>query len=63
MARAARLSVTARAFRAAEVARPEALALRSAPAWSFVNLPMNGASSSAIRERGLWRVGAQKADI
>jgi len=60
---AARLSVTARAFRAAEVARPEALALRSAPAWSFVNLPMNGASSSAIRERGLWRVGAQKADI
>ncbi len=60
---AARLSVTARTFRAAEVARPETLALRAAPAWCFVNLPMNGASSSAIRERGLWRAAAQKTDI
>ena len=60
---AARLSVTARAFRAAEVTRPEALALRAAPAWCFVNLPMHGASSSAIRERGLWRGTVEKADI
>ena len=60
---AARLSVTARAFRSAEVARPEALALRQAPAWCFVNLPMNGASSSAIRGRGLWWGAAQKTDI
>jgi len=51
---AARLSVTARAFRWAEVARPEALGLREAPAWCFVNLPMHGASSSAIRARGGW---------
>ena len=60
---AARLSVTARAFRSAEVARPEGLGLRDAPAWSFVNLPMNGASSSAIRARGLWRAGVPKVDI
>ena len=52
---AARLSVTARAFRSALVSRPEGLGLRDAPAWSFVNLPMNGASSSAIRARGLWQ--------
>lgn len=52
---AARLSVTARAFRSAEVVRPELLARRDAPAWCFVNLPMNGASSSAIRARGLWQ--------
>ena len=52
---AARLSVTARAFRSAEVARPELLAQRAVPAWCFVNLPMNGASSSAIRARGLWQ--------
>jgi nicotinate-nucleotide adenylyltransferase len=51
---AARLSVTARAFRASEVARPEVLGLHAAPAWCFVNLPMHGASSSAIRARGGW---------
>ena len=51
---AARLSVTARAFRAACVARPERLAMRDAPAWTFVNLPLHGASSSAIRARGAW---------
>ena len=51
---AARLSVAARAFRWAGVARPEGLGLRDAPAWSFVNLPLNGTSSSAIRADGAW---------
>ncbi len=52
----ARLSVAARTFRGAEAARPEGLGLRAAPAWSFVNLPLNRASSSAIRARGGWRM-------
>lgn len=30
------------------------LAHRSAPAWSFVNMPMSKASSTAIRARGAW---------
>ena len=38
----------------AVMARPEGLGLREAPAWCFVNLPMHGASSSAIRARGGW---------
>ena len=52
---AARLSVTARVYRGAEVARADHLATRPAPAWAFVNMPLNGASSSAIRARGEWR--------
>ena len=52
---AARLSVTARAYRAYEVARPEGLGERRTPAWCFVNLPLNSASSSAIRAQGKWR--------
>jgi nicotinate-nucleotide adenylyltransferase len=52
---AARLSVAARAYRTSEVARPEGLGLRRAPAWSFVNLPLHSASSSAIRARGGWQ--------
>ena len=52
---AARLSVTARAYRGVEVGRAEGLARHAAPAWSFVNLPMNAASSSGIRARGEWR--------
>ena len=52
---AARLSVAARVYRGARVARAEALAGAGAPAWAFVNLPLNGASSSAIRARGEWR--------
>ena len=52
---AARLSVAARAFRGARVARAEALAEARAPAWSFINVPLNAASSSAIRARGEWR--------
>ena len=51
---AARLSVAARAFAHARVARPEAL-LRAAPAWCFINMPLNAASSTAIRARGDWR--------
>ena len=52
---AARLSVTARAYRGVEVERAAGLARHAAPAWSFVNLPMNAASSSGIRARGEWR--------
>ncbi|MCW1919083.1 nicotinate-nucleotide adenylyltransferase [Rhodobacter sp. KR11] len=51
---AARLSVAARAYAHARVARPEAL-LRPAPAWCFINMPLNAASSTAIRARGDWR--------
>lgn len=49
---AARLSVAARAFRVNRVARGERL--RLAPSWCFVNMPLNAASSSAIRARGGW---------
>ena len=52
---AARLSVTARVYRGSQVARAERLAGQAVPAWSFVNLPLHGASSSAIRARGEWR--------
>lgn len=52
---AARLSVAAQSFRVHRVARGEGLGARDAPAWCFVNLPLNGASSSAIRARGEWR--------
>ena len=52
---AARLSVAARAFRVDRVAHGEGLGTRKAPAWCFVNLPLNDASSSAIRARGEWR--------
>ena len=51
----ARLSRAARSMRAHEVERGESLALRRAPAWAFVNLPMHPASSSAIRARGEWK--------
>lgn len=49
----ARLSVTARAFKTAQT-RPESL-LRKPPAWCFINMPLNDASSTAIRARGEWR--------
>ena len=51
---AARLSVAARMFRAAEVP-PRGLGLRAAPAWALVNVPLVNLSSSAIRARGEWR--------
>lgn len=52
---AARRSVAARAYRQYEVARAEGLGERHPPAWCFVNMPLNGASSSAIRAQGDWR--------
>ena len=52
---AARTSVAARAFRVNQVDRGENLRGKKAPAWCFVNIPMNDASSSAIRARGEWK--------
>ncbi|MEZ5796509.1 MAG: nicotinate-nucleotide adenylyltransferase [Paracoccaceae bacterium] len=51
----ARLSVAAQVFRGNRVGRGENLVNRRAPAWVFVNLPMNDASSTEIRARGGWR--------
>ncbi|MFA9230606.1 MAG: nicotinate-nucleotide adenylyltransferase [Microgenomates group bacterium] len=58
---AARTSVAARAFRVNRVNRGENLRGRKAPAWCFVNMPMNGASSSAIRARGGWQSGESRS--
>lgn len=54
---AARLSKTARVYADARVPGRAAHTLRdhTAPAWSFINLPMSSQSSSAIRARGEWR--------
>ena len=52
---AARTSVAARAFRVHQIDRGENLRDRKAPAWCFVNIPLNSASSSAIRARGDWK--------
>ena len=52
---AARLSVAARAFKVHQVSRGEGLGNRKPPVWCFVNLPLNAASSSAIRAKGKWR--------
>jgi nicotinate-nucleotide adenylyltransferase len=54
---AARTSVAARAFRVHQVDRGETLRGRRPPVWSFVNLPMNDASSTEIRARGGWKSG------
>ncbi len=51
---AARLSVAARAFRVHRVARGEGIGSRAAPAWCFVNLPLDASSSTAIRAQGGW---------
>ncbi len=58
---AARNSVAAQAFRGARVSRGETLRGRAAPAWCFVNMPLNDASSSEIRAAGKW--GAQKGAL
>ena len=50
-------SVAVRRFRAARVMRPDQLARRGLPAWCFINLPLDGQSSSAIRALGEWRRG------
>ncbi|MBE2275541.1 MAG: nicotinate-nucleotide adenylyltransferase [Rhodobacteraceae bacterium] len=52
---AARRSVAAQVFAGNRVGRGETLGRRKPPAWVFVNVPMNAASSSAIRARGEWR--------
>ena len=52
---AARLSAAARAFRVHQVARGEGLGDKQAPAWCFVNVPLNDMSSSAIRAGGGWK--------
>ncbi len=51
----ARLSVAAQIYGGNRLRRGEMLAHRRPPAWVFVNLPMNDASSSEIRARGGWR--------
>ena len=58
---AARLSVTARVYRGARVGRAELLVGQALPAWCFVNLPLHGASSTAIRAQGGWRGGPRPA--
>ncbi|MEY1556624.1 nicotinate-nucleotide adenylyltransferase [Yoonia sp. R2331] len=56
----ARLSKAARVYRCAKIpARGSRLLARAdAPAWCFVNLPMNAQSSTAIRRRGEWVASA-----
>ncbi|MEL6586551.1 MAG: nicotinate-nucleotide adenylyltransferase [Pseudomonadota bacterium] len=53
---AARTSRAAQIYWQAKVPAAEARGLghRTAPAWAFVNVPMHGASSSAIRAKGQW---------
>lgn len=58
---AARLSVAARAYGAHRVTRGKALAKDPPPSWYFVDLPLNDASSTAIRARGEWRPAGTKA--
>ncbi len=53
---AARSALAARVYRRDRIAAPASgvLGRRAAPAWCFVNLPLNAVSSSAIRARGDW---------
>ncbi len=51
----ARMSKAARIYSGDLVDRGEVLRNKRAPAWCFVNLPMDGSSSTAIRARGEWR--------
>ena len=53
----ARLSTAAQVYRGNRVGRGENLARRNGPAWVFVNVPMNDASSSEIRAKGGWKNG------
>ena len=52
----ARAAVAARAFLRHRIGpgRARLLGRASPPAWAFVNVPLNAASSSAIRARGGW---------
>lgn len=51
----ARMSKAARIYGGDLVDRGEVLRNKTAPAWCFVNLPMDGSSSTAIRARGEWK--------
>lgn len=53
---AARVSKAARVYRSARIMgrASEMIGQASAPAWCFVNLPLNDASSTAIRASGHW---------
>lgn len=51
----ARMSKAARIYGGDLVDRGEVLRNKPAPAWCFVNLPMDSSSSTAIRARGEWR--------
>jgi len=53
---AGRMSPAAHAFRRYQLPEAEAAALgrKPAPVWCMLNVPMNAASSSAIRARGAW---------
>lgn len=51
----ARLSPAAQIYSGNRIGRGENLARAKPPAWVFINLPMNDASSSEIRARGEWQ--------
>jgi nicotinate-nucleotide adenylyltransferase len=51
----AQLSRAAQVFRRNRLTRGAVIGTRTPPVWTFINLPMNAASSSAIRKRGDWR--------
>ncbi len=53
----ARRSVAAQVFGRHRAGRAERIAGAPAPAWVFVNLPLDNTSSSAIRAAGGWRRG------
>jgi nicotinate-nucleotide adenylyltransferase len=48
-------SLAARAYAGRRLDRPERITRAGPPAWGFVMLPLNDASSTAIRARGEWR--------
>lgn len=48
-------SPAARAYATARLDRPEWIARARPPAWGFVTLPLNAASSTEIRARGEWK--------
>lgn len=56
----ARMSPAARIYRMARLkgAQSRLLARAQAPAWCFVNVPMNDQSSTAIRKAGRWETGS-----
>lgn len=55
----ARRSVAANVYEAARIKGPasQLLGRATAPAWCYVNLPLNDASSSKIRAQGAWSPG------